>query len=503
MRTPPPPPRHGTSADVVLGGTPNFLAKYVNTADVGSSGVFEAADGAIGLGTTTPFDRLHVRYDNNTGDFTGLAVQNTNGGALAYSGMLFYDHTNALTQFQGYNNLTHEYRINNIARVAPGGAFNGSINFMTGGISRFFINSVGGVGIGTTTPSAWLEVTNPIGPTLVAATTYSAISPALGALISGRRSRGTPAAPTAALSGDTILSVSASGYGATNFGSSSADISMRASENYTDTAHGSSMNFSTTANGTTTPGTRMVIANSGNIGMGTLSPQANLEISNALVSTSPANVILANYGSSPSNAFLLGRKARGTGAAPTQVLNGDGLMSISGRGFGTAQFGVGGGATIGMSATENYTDTAMGARIQLFTTPNGTTTLTPRMTIDQNGDVGIGTKCSEWRPGAVAGRKCRGCRCDDLQERHVDSFPVFLGRTARGTPAAPTFTFQWRRPGHLRWSRLRHDGLQRLRAGIAAFAAENFTDTAHGSALVFASTPVGTVDLTLAMGLTA
>jgi len=110
----------------VLAGTPNFLAKYVNGADVGNSGVFEAADNSIGLGTTTPFDRLHIRYDNNTGDFTGLAVQNTNGGALAYSGMLFYDHTNALTQFQGYNNSTHEYRINNIAK--SGGQFDGSIN---------------------------------------------------------------------------------------------------------------------------------------------------------------------------------------------------------------------------------------------------------------------------------------------------------------------------------------------------------------------------------------
>ena len=95
-------------------------------------------DGAVGMGTTTPFDRLHVRYNNNTGDFTGLAVQNMNGGASAYSGMLFYDHTGALTQFQGYNNSTHEYRINNIARVSPGGAFNGSINFMIGGASRFY-----------------------------------------------------------------------------------------------------------------------------------------------------------------------------------------------------------------------------------------------------------------------------------------------------------------------------------------------------------------------------
>jgi hypothetical protein len=137
----------GASADVVLPGTTNFLAKYVSTADVGSSGVFEAADGAVGMGTTTPLDRLHVRYSNNTGVFTGLAVQNTNGGLLAYSGMLFYDHTGALTQFQGYNNATHEYRINNIARVSPGGAFNGSINFMVGGTSRFLVASNGTVTI--------------------------------------------------------------------------------------------------------------------------------------------------------------------------------------------------------------------------------------------------------------------------------------------------------------------------------------------------------------------
>ena len=127
------------------------------------------------MGTTTPFDRLHVRYDNNTGDFTGLAVQNTNGGAFAYSGMLFYDHTNALTQFQGYNNSTHEYRINNIARVSPGGAFNGSINFMIGGGSRFFVGSNGTVGIGTASPAAHLEVSNALsgfGTSNVWSTTY-------------------------------------------------------------------------------------------------------------------------------------------------------------------------------------------------------------------------------------------------------------------------------------------------------------------------------------------
>ena len=108
-------------------------------------------DGAVGMGTTTPLDRLHIRYNNNTGDFTGLAVQNMNGGAFAYSGMLFYDHTGALTQFQGYNN-SHPRIPHQQHRGVAGGAFNGSINFMLGGTSRFFVGSNGNVGIGTASP---------------------------------------------------------------------------------------------------------------------------------------------------------------------------------------------------------------------------------------------------------------------------------------------------------------------------------------------------------------
>ena len=66
-------------------------------------------------------------------------MQNLGNTATSYSGMLFYDQNGALGQFQGFNNVTHEYRINNIARVTPGGAFNGSINFMLGGTSKFFV----------------------------------------------------------------------------------------------------------------------------------------------------------------------------------------------------------------------------------------------------------------------------------------------------------------------------------------------------------------------------
>jgi hypothetical protein len=78
-------------------------------------------------------------------------VQNLSASASAYSGMLFYDQNGALGQFQGFNNSTHEYRINNIAS-------GGSINFMIGGSSKFLVANTGSVGIGVQFPSARLDV---------------------------------------------------------------------------------------------------------------------------------------------------------------------------------------------------------------------------------------------------------------------------------------------------------------------------------------------------------
>ncbi len=114
-------------------GTPNYIGKFTNAVDLTSSVLFENAS-KIGLGTTTPLDFLHTRFTDTTGSFTGLAVQNLGSGAASYSGMLFYDQTGALGQFQGFNNSTHEYRINNIAS-------GGTINFMLGGSSRFRIRT--------------------------------------------------------------------------------------------------------------------------------------------------------------------------------------------------------------------------------------------------------------------------------------------------------------------------------------------------------------------------
>src|SRR5439155_26425456 len=113
---------------------------FVNATDLGNSVMFES-DNLIGVGTTTPFDRLHVQFTDASGAFTGYAVRNLGSGAASYSGMLFYDQNGAVAQFQGFNNSTHEYRINNIAS-------GGSINFMIGSSSKFLVANNGNGTIG-------------------------------------------------------------------------------------------------------------------------------------------------------------------------------------------------------------------------------------------------------------------------------------------------------------------------------------------------------------------
>jgi endosialidase-like protein len=482
-------------------GTANFLPKYVDSVNFGDSALYEVG-GQVGLGTTTPFDIFHVRYTNTGGNLTGFAVQNMGNTATSYSGMLFYDQNNQLGQFQGFNNVTHEYRINNVARNG-GGQFDGSINFMLGGASKFIVAPNGNIGIGTTSPSALLEVSNvvPGGPANMWMTSYTnAINPYYMA----RRARGTPAAPTAVQTGDGLAGFYGEGYGTTAFGGGFAGgMTVQAAQNWTDAARGTQISFTTTANGSTTSSPRMLIANSGMVGIGTNFPVSNLEVSNALSGTTFGVVTATSFGNTTGASLFIGNKARGTSAAPLAVQGGDVLAGFLARGFFS-------GTTSGFSATrggmfvgasENWTDTAQGTSLFFNTTPNGTITPSTKMTITDNGNVGIGTLF----PGDALEVSRTGDDSVVVATAFTngnDATGVFLGRTARGTQAAPTATQQGDVLGALVAQGFgTTDFSNDVQVGVAGFAAENFTDTAHGSSLVFGNTPLGGANLNIVMAL--
>jgi hypothetical protein len=127
----------GVDTPSVSTGTPGYIGKFTSAVDLTSSVMFENV-GRVGVGTTTPLDFIHSSFTDASGSLTGLAVQNLSSSTTAYSGMLFYDHTGALRQFQGYNNSSGEYRINNISPT-------GSINFMIGSTSRFLVRNDGDI----------------------------------------------------------------------------------------------------------------------------------------------------------------------------------------------------------------------------------------------------------------------------------------------------------------------------------------------------------------------
>jgi len=259
-------PAHDASASADLespavnSGNVNFIGKFTNSIDLGNSQLYDTGAN-IGLGTIAPLDKFHVQFSNAGGTQTGLAVQNTSSAANAYSGMLFYDHTGALRQFQGYNNSTGEYRINNISPSA-------SINFLLGGDSKFRVAPGGFVALGggSLTPAAKLHM---FGQTFPERT------------VRGTAFGGSLSAPTAAMSGTILVSVEGAGYNGTTFTGERGFIDIRTTQTWTSGAAGTAIVFATTANNTTFAVERATIAENGYVGIGTLLPAVPLDVNSS------------------------------------------------------------------------------------------------------------------------------------------------------------------------------------------------------------------------------
>jgi hypothetical protein len=218
-----------------------LAALRLNTA--GSSNVavgFESLYDSQGGGNTAIGDRSGLGLTSGSGNaFLGQLSRTTagalvNGTAIGARAQVDQDHSLVLGSIAGVNGATN------------------STN----------------VGIGTTTPGTRLEIETDLSAGAARFTRYAAAVSNVPTNLTLRKARGTQAAPAALSNFDDIGVVSFGGYDGTQFTGSRAALLVEAMGNWSDTNHGTRLNFTTTATGATADVVRMIVDHDGRVGIG-------------------------------------------------------------------------------------------------------------------------------------------------------------------------------------------------------------------------------------------
>lgn len=319
-----------------VGGGSDFIGTTNNTPlrfrTNNSLGMILDSTGNLGIGTMNPGNKLEI--------FTG---------------------TNSLTRALYLNTGTHEGTAFNISAtsnnesmfdltVFRGGIFEPRLSVYSNG-NMSLQPSGGNVGIGTTNPGAMLEIAGQI--------KITGGTPGLGKL----------------------LTSDANGLATWTTPLSSSYIAGTGL-----TLTGTTFNSVWTASGND-----IYNNNTGNVGIGTTTPDAEFEV----VSTSsngPRGIVGTEYNnSSVSDSHLWLRKAKGTESSPLAIASGDEIGFLKFCGYDGTVFSTNDQTEIGAVASENFTFGNNGSYLKFMTTPNGSMNGAERMRIDQNGNVGIGT----------------------------------------------------------------------------------------------------------------
>lgn len=316
--------------------------------------------------------------------------------------------------------MTGAFLASSGSAASPGVSFNGdtgnntgmflasqdALGFATAGSERVRISSTGNVGIGTISPNHLLHLDTTTTQNRIYQSTTTGGNDHTMSSVGGSNlfyMSYAAAGNTAPASGNVLGSWTMASFDGSAYGSA-ATIRTESDGAASAGSTPGKIKFMTTPTGSTNPLPRVVIDKNGNMGIGTSTPGYLMDIhtTNATSgvrvsnddSTSGQNplVVVSNHLGTAltGRPMMVVQTSRGSASARAAVQAGDSLGGFFGFGYDGTSFAEGG--RIEFLATEStFSGTGHGTKMYFNTVPNGSTTSTTRMAIDQSGNVGVGT----------------------------------------------------------------------------------------------------------------
>ena len=208
--------------------------------------------------------------------------------------------------------------------------------------------------------------------------------------LSFNRANGTKASPSAVLSSDELSRIDFGGYNGSSY-VTGARLAASSRENWTGSANGTDLVFLTTGSTTAIPTEKMRLMGTGSLALG----GSNIENYNLHIQENGrVELVATGYSStgSPtaSKTVIAARLANGSMAAPTHINNGQIIGEFAIGGYKNTAFSTSATAYILGTATEDFSDSATGTKLEFGVTPNTTTGTLTKMVLDQNGFLGVG-----------------------------------------------------------------------------------------------------------------